>query len=260
MGSESIGILTRDPALYGELARFFQEKKVPVVSLIPGRRVPGRVGVVVTSEVEAKELGFRKVVVARSGRMLEAWAAIQIALGGGPSSSPELIVGVDPGQRPGYAVLDGGRCVASGIAESPEAVAMIGARLRQSFPETSIRFRVGNGDPIRQARTVNALLQLHLIVELVDERRTTLPGRRANDLLSAKAIATSPGRRVSHRMDVHVTDGEIADLQRLSRERSGGRLTIPREVASAVLSGELSLGQALESTARAKRSPQSGAH
>ncbi len=255
MGAESIGILTQDPALYGELARFLRDKRVSVVSLVPGRRVPGRVSVVVTSEEEAHQCSFPKTVVARSGRMLEAWAAIQVAREHAESGASELLVGVDPGHRPGYAVLDGERCVGSGVADSPEAIALIGVRLRQAFPGSEVRFRVGNGDPVRQARTVNALLRLHFPVERVDERHTTLRGRRGNDTLSAMAIATTPGRRVSRRLDLHVTPGEIQNLQAVSRERSGGRITIPRAIAAAVLEGELSLGQALETTARAKRAP-----
>lgn len=253
MGSESIGILTRDPALYGELARFLREKEVPLVSLLPGRRVPGRVAVIVTSEEEAAHSTFPRTVVARPGRMVEAWAAIQVALDHEEAVERELVVGVDPGPRPGYAVMDGERCVASGVAESPESVALVGVRLLRALPETSLRFRVGNGDHVRQVRTVNALLRLHLPVELVDERRTTPHGRRANDPFSAMQIATTPGRQVSRRLDLHLTEGEIANLQRLSREKSGGRLTIPRGTASAVLAGELSLGQAIEATARAKR-------
>jgi hypothetical protein len=257
LAPRAIGILTDDPALYGELARFLRERQVEVVSLLPGRRVPARVAVLVTSEAEAPTLRFERIVIARPGRMSEAWAAIQVALGH-EETPEELVVGVDPGSRPGYAVMDGAQCIASGIAESPEGVALLLGRLRQTFPATPVRFRVGDGDRVHQVRTVNALLGLRSPVELVDERRTTLRGRRDNDVLSAMSIACTPGRRVSHRMDLRITTGEVSNLQRLSREHSGGRYTIPRGYASEVLKGRISLNDALRETARAKRSRTDG--
>jgi hypothetical protein len=249
----AIGILTEDPALYGELALFLKEKRIPLVSLILGKKIPRRVAVVVTSAEEKRVVNFRPKVVARPGRMLETWTALQMALDE-PDGSHELIVGVDPGPRPGYAIVGPeGRCIAKGVAETPESVASIGLNLKQTLPGTDIRFRVGNGDPLRQCRIVNALLQLEAPIELVDERRTTLHGRRDNDPLSALAIAFTPGARVNKRLNHHITKGEVGDLQRMSRERSGGRYTIPRDLASAVLEGRLSMNEAIEETGKGKR-------
>jgi hypothetical protein len=249
----AIGILTEDPALYGELALFLKEKGNPIVSLIPGKKIPRRVAVVVTSEEEKDAVTFQPKVVAQPGRMLETWTAVQMSLGE-TEGCHELIVGVDPGPRPGFAIVGPeGRCIAKGVAESPESVASLGLHLRQTLPDTGIRFRVGNGDPLRQCRIVNALLQLKEPVELVDERRTTQHGRRDNDPLSALAIASTPGERVSRRLSHHITKGEVGDLQRMSREKSGGRYTIPREMASAVLEGRLSMNEAIEETGKGKR-------
>jgi hypothetical protein len=249
----AIGILTEDPALYGELALFLKERGIPIVSLIPGKKIPKRVAVVVTSAEESLTVAFEPKVVARPGRMLETWTAVQVSLGEAQGSH-EIIVGVDPGPRPGYAIVGaGGKCIAKGVAESPESVASLGLHLRQTLPGTDIRFRVGNGDPLRQCRIVNALLQLKEPVELVDERRTTPHGRRDNDPLSALAIASTPGEMVTKRMGLRITKGEVGNVQRLSREKSGGRYTIPREMASAVLEGRLSMSEAIEETGKGKR-------
>ena len=47
-------------------------------------------------------------------------------------------------------------------------------------------------------------------------------------------------------MAVTFTAGEVANLQRLSREGSGGRVTISRSSAHRVLRGEITLAEAVE--------------
>lgn len=240
-----VGLVTRDPVLYGELAVFFRERRVPTVSLLPGQTIPGRVAVVVTSAREAASIRFNHIVVAVPGDLMPVWAAVQEALGG-RKMFDELVVGIDPGDRPGYAVIGaGGRCLARGTASSPEDVAGLGRRIREGFPDAELRFRVGSGDRIHRSRIVNALLPLRRPVEVVDETSTTLPGRRENDVLAALAIAATPGVRVRHHANVRISKGEVANLQRISRQRSGGRLTIPRDLAVSVLEGRLTLEAAL---------------
>ena len=243
--------MTRDPVLYGELAQLLRERHIPTVSLFPGDYIPRSVRLVLTSQREAALIHHPRVVVARPGNLLAASAAVHDLLDGPRKPSPELIVGVDPGVRPGYAVLgSGGRCLARGIVESPEGVFRMARSLRQGFPGVALRFRVGNGDHIRCSRIMNALLPLSAPVELVDEHETTLPGRRENDSLAALAIAGTPGRRVQRRDPIRITPGEVANAQHQSRERSGGLFSISREMALAVLEGRVSMNDALESTAR----------
>ncbi len=244
-----MGLVTRDPVLYGELAVFLRERGIPTVSLLPGQRIPSRVAVVVTSEAEAAKVSFPRVLVATPGDLTTLGAALRDALL--TERAPQrLIVGIDPGLRPGYAVLSpSGTCLAEGVVESPEAVATLGRKLVRGFPGSRLTFRVGNGDQLRRTRIVNALLRLGELVELTDEGRTTLPGRRQNDSLAAKAIAATPGEVVREEADLKITPGEIANVQRISREMSGGLFTIPREMATSVLEGGTTMAEALEATA-----------
>ena len=173
-------------------------------------------------------------------------AAVRHALGPG-AVDDELIVGIDPGPRPGYSVLAGGRPIAEGTLENPEAAGRLGTLLRHRFEGHAIRFRVGHGDPLARDRIVNSLAPLRRPVELVDERGTTPRGaRRPRDAAAARAIATAPGRLVHAPAPVRVTPGEIRNLQRLSREDSGGSLTISKVLAGRVLRGELTLPDAID--------------
>lgn len=249
MRHRSVALVTRDPALYGELARFLRERRLPSVSLLPGQRIPDRVAVVLTSSDEAREISHPNVlVVAEDGDRRALGAAVEHALELGEPEG-DLIVGIDPGPRPGYAILAGATCIGEGILESPEAAGLFSSQLRHRFPSRHVLFRVGMGDPPSRNRVVNALLSHQRSVELVDEQGTTPRGhRRPRDAAAARSIAHGVGRSVRDRLPTTPTPGEIANTQRLSREGSGGLVTISRSSAHRVLRGELSMDDAVAQT------------
>ena len=253
----SVALVTRDPGLYHELAGFLRERHVPTISLLPGDRIPDQVAVVLTSSSEAPLIAHPNVLpVAEAADRRSLAAAVGHAL---ESADPTetIVVGLDPGPRPGYSILAGETILAEGILESPESAGTFASHLRHRFPSRPVLFRVGRGDPPARNRIVNALLEHHRSVELVDEQGTTPRGhRRPRDAAAARRIAHVPGRPVREPFSLTVTPGEIANLQRLSREGSGGRLTISRSSARRVLQGKITLAEAVaEAMARPDRSP-----
>lgn len=244
-----MAIVTRDPRLYHELAAFLQERRCPTVSLLPGARIPESVVAVLTSADEAGAISHPNVLTVTEGADRRALAAaVGDALSPSEGSGP-LFVGIDPGPRPGFAILDGATCLAEGNLEGPETAAAFAAQLRHRFEERAIVFRVGSGDPWSRNRIVNGLLERHRSVELVDENGTTPRGRRRpRDAAAARKIGETPGTPVRGYLSTSATAGEITNLQRLSREGSGGRVTISRTSAHRVLRGEITLAQALEDT------------
>jgi len=244
----SVALVTRDPALYGELAGFLREQRWPTVSLLPGQRIPDSVVAVLTSAEEAASIPHRRVLpVAPGGDRHVLSAAVEQAFDSSASHEGELTVGIDPGPRPGYAILAGTRCLGTGSLESPESAGIFASHLRHRFPSRPIRFRVGAGDPPSRNRIVNALLSHQRWVELVNERGTTPRGhRRPRDPAAARTIAYSPGVTVREPLPTTFTAGEVTNLQRLSRERSGGQITISRSSAHRVLRGELTLMEAVD--------------
>lgn len=243
--------MTRDPALYAELVTTCREWGLTPVSLWPGDRIPDRVGLILTSPGEAARIAHPHVLgVEADGDRASLRAAVAGALER-PDGTGELIVGIDPGPRPGFAVLAGPTCLVEGTLGRPEEAAELGEHLVERFPGRPLRFRVGSGDRTSRTRIVNALWGLHRPIEMVNERGTTPRGhRRPRDPVSARRIAGSPGRPVEGPSPLHVTEGEVANLQRLSREDSGGRYTIPRALANRVLLGQLTLSEAIAAEGR----------
>jgi hypothetical protein len=250
----SVALITRDPALYHDLAGFLRERRLPSVSLLPGDRIPDRVAVVLTSANERELIDHPNVLaVVEGGDRRALGAAIAQALGPADPSE-ELVVGIDPGPRPGYAILSGGTCIGEGILEAPEGVGSLAAQMRHRFPGRQLRFRVGAGDPPARNRIVNGLVSRFRAVELVNENGTTPRGRRRpRDAEAARSIARTPGALVHDPLIGTFTPGEISNLQRLSREGSDGRVTISRSSAHRVLRGEISLAEAVDQTISARR-------
>lgn len=243
----SVALVTRDPALYGELAGFLRERRWPTVSLLPGQRIPDSVAVVLTSALEAPSISHPRVLTVPPEPDRRTLAAAVEQAFDDPDPAGELIVGIDPGPCPGYAILAGARCLGAGTLESPESAAAFASHLRRRFPSRPVRYRVGAGDPPSRNRIVDALLAHRRTVELVNERGTTPHGRRRpRDPDAARSIAHLPGVLVREPLASHFTAGEVTNLQRLSREKSGGRLTISRSSAQRVLLGELTLAEAVD--------------
>ncbi len=254
-----MALVTRDPALYAEMAGAVRERRLPSVSLLPGQRIPEHVAVVLTTPAEVAEISHAHILaVAEDGDRPSRWAAVlhalrtHDALGG-------LIVGIDPGPRPGYAILSGVTCIGEGVLETPGDGGQFASHLRRRFTSRSILFRVGSGDPPSRNRLVNDLLASARSVELVDEQGTTPRGaRRPRDMVAARRIAQTPGRPIRGRLTLRPTPGAIADVQRLSRIGSDGRVTIPRTAAHRVLCGELTLTQAVADARGDRPAPSLG--
>ncbi|MCI4349160.1 MAG: hypothetical protein L3J93_02940 [Thermoplasmata archaeon] len=253
MRNRCVALATLDAVLYEELASELRARGVPSVSIVPGARIPSQAAVVLTSPSELGRISHGRVfAVTPDGDRTALWAAVEHALQIGQSSEA-IVVGIDPGPRPGYAIFASGRCLVDGTLESPESTGHLGSSLRQRFPGKEILFRVGSQDRLARDRILRSLASLRKPIELVDESGTTPRGhRRPRDAIAARAIAHHRGKpyRVETLGPVNVTAGDITNLQRVSREGSGGLFTIPKSEASRVLKGELTLSEALAESER----------
>ncbi|EQD54292.1 ORFZ protein, partial [mine drainage metagenome] len=164
-----VALATEDPVLYMELAALLKEGGLPAVSVRPGDEVPRTVGVVITSPDEAGAIEHPHVVVVRTDTDRRALvAAIVDDLD--PDHGPDrILVGIDPGPRPGYAVVSGRGCLARGSLDSPESAGGLVVGLRGEFPGRPIVYRVGTGDPVARNRVINGLLAVGATVELSRE-------------------------------------------------------------------------------------------
>ncbi|DAC49151.1 MAG TPA: hypothetical protein D7H92_02200, partial [Candidatus Poseidoniales archaeon] len=80
----------------------------------------------------------------------------------------------------------------------------------------------------------------------VNEHRTSAGHPRHAHGSAALKIAMMSGTPVHEQRQIRSSTGELRNLQRISRQRSKGQLTISLETAMRVSKGELSMDEALE--------------
>ena len=236
-----VALVTEDFRFFYGAVRALKERGQPFVSLGFNDPLPYNVGLVLTTEPERKRVHGRKVIASNDPEWA-AKAALAL-LQGGPFK--RLIVGVDPGPRPGIAILGDGKVLFADDLLSPEAVAPTIRDFLSLVRSDELLLRVGDGDPTNRDRIINALWEVAHNIEMVDERSTT---RRTGhpDADAAVAIAQAHGPLLPAPPRVAPTEGEVRDIQRQSRIESQGAVTISASLARKVATGALSLGEAIE--------------
>ncbi|MDD1769173.1 MAG: hypothetical protein LUQ55_04255 [Methanomassiliicoccales archaeon] len=237
-----IGIMTDNFRFFYQIAQDLKERGEPFISLGFEDHVPSAVGVIVTTEAEETKVRFHTVVA--DDKPEQAIDVASAILKGGKYFE-SLIIGIDPGSRPGLAVLGDGKVLFTDIVQYPEQVADALDHILACFAHSSSLVRIGHGDRTNRNRIIKAVWNKVDEIEIVDETNTTTRSD-VPDVDAALSIATSSGHRLSFPPEIRPTAGEVRDIQRLSRIESGGRVTISSELAEAVARGELTLDEALK--------------
>ena len=164
----------------------------------------------------------------------------------GSSKTHRFTLGIDTGPRPGLAWFTDGILIDTKQTESVEECVEMIESLIENHDFEHLLIRMGKGSPSHRNRLVNAMLHRGYVVELVNERKTSSGLSRNQHGVSAIRIATLAGERVWEAFDLQPTEGEIREIQRRSRIKSQGRITISSDLAKKVVIGELTLAEAIE--------------
>ncbi|MFB6135195.1 MAG: hypothetical protein ABEJ04_00360 [Halobacteriaceae archaeon] len=237
-----IVVATEDFEVYHEAVAELRARGVEFTTVEVGADLPAETEAVLTGpddDVSVPEGAVR--VVARPERVRRAVEEVLAAL---RTSGGRTVVGVDPGDRPGVAVLSGETVVAAFQVPAADAAATVRQELEGAVDPV---VRVGDGARLVGARVIEDLDDVR--VELVDETGTTpylgSGARGMGDVLAAVNIARMEGEVVENRT-VEPTAGEIQAIKNRSRERSTENRTIGEDLARRVALGELTLEEALE--------------
>jgi len=237
-----IGLLTEDPKTYFEVLEVLRDQGLKFVSLDFEDPVPANVGAIITTERERDRVTFDRVVCCDDPGLAVTRAR---RMANGEDDIRELLIGVDPGSRPGYAALADGVVLERDVAPSPEAIGDVVDELTSYYPSATVVVRIGNGDRTNRNRIFNTLWDSGYDIEIVDERNTTKRSHTPDED-AAVEIAMTPGYRPVKRQEVEPCPGEIRNIQRISRLESTGRVTVSKELARKVAMGELTLEHAIE--------------
>ncbi|RYJ15187.1 hypothetical protein ELS19_15370 [Halogeometricum borinquense] len=236
-----IVVATADFELYHEIVGDLRDRGVAFTTVKPGAEIPDQADVVVVSGTDEVEIpaGVETVVASAGETRRAVEEAISILRGGGGRT----VIGVDPGTRPGIAVLSGDTIVAAFHVPLADTVETIRQEVEDS-PDAIVR--IGDGARLQGSTIVNELEDV--TVELVDETGTTpylgTGARGMGDVLAAVNIARMNGEVVDSR-DIEPTQGELQRIKDHSRRVSENNRTIDERLARRVAAGDLTVSEAL---------------
>lgn len=236
-----IVVATADFEVYHDVVRELRDRGADFTTVEPGDPLPGDTAVVITTPEEAEVMDADVWTVAASPERPRQ--AVEEALAHLRGAGGRTIVGIDPGTRPGIAVLSGDMVISAFQVAAEDVPDLVRAEVADTVDPL---VRIGDGARLQGARIIEALDDV--TVELVDETGTTpymgTGARGMGDVLAAVNIARLEGREVQGRT-IEPTKGEITGIKTRSRERSPENRTITEELARKVAAGDLTLDEAI---------------
>lgn len=237
-----IVVATDDFEVYHEVVTELRDRGLEFTTVEPGEPLPERASVVVTSEDDDVVVPAGvDVVTALPERPRTAIEEVVDLLRG---ESGRTVVGIDPGERPGTAVLSGDMVVATFQVPAERTAAVVGEELEDAGDPL---VRIGDGARLVGSRIIDDLPDVP--VELVDESGTTpylgAGARGTGDILAAVNIARIEGEPIESR-EVEPTAGELQRIKDRSREAGEDNRAIDADLARQVAVGDLTIREALE--------------
>lgn len=173
-----IAVATTSGKAYYLIVNELKKRNMPFLSLTPGESIPIEIRAVVTTENERKQIYHERVLVYRDGVEPETLINEAVRVMQGKGYYDRLIIGIDPGEVFGLAVLADGRVAETGNCFSVEdTVNKIRGVLKslESTSITSVSIKVGNGVPAckeRLLQTLDKALPNDITLESVSEAGT----------------------------------------------------------------------------------------
>ena len=246
---KTIGIYTKNFSLYHDLLKVLKKRGIPYVVLSSVRNIPKRIGVLLTSHQELHDVTFKNTIAADVYDSVDHAVDLALQTLIGKDLYTRVLIGIDPGERPGLAIVGDDILLYKTQVESPEQVVEKVRQFLREFPAMETIIRIGHGSVLTRNRIINSLIPLRIPIEIVDETKTTSTQqirRSDKDSEAAAAIALLSGGKVKRNLPLTPTKGTIRDIQRRSRELTEGRYTISEKTALLVLKGKMSLVEAIE--------------
>lgn len=246
---KTLGIYTKNFSLYHDLLKVLKKRKIPYVSLSSIHHIPSKIGVILTSHNELHDIKSQKVIAADAYDTIDHAVDLALQMLIGKELYSKIYIGIDPGEKPGIAVVGDDVLLQKMNVETPEKVVTIVKRLLKEYPATETLIRIGHGSIITRNRIINSLIPIEVPIEIVDESKTTVTQqtkRPDRDSKAAAAIAMLTGGKVQRHLPLEPTKGDIRNIQERSRKLTNGRFTISEETALEVLKGKISLQEAVK--------------
>ena len=246
---KTLGIYTKDFSLYHDIVKILKKRKFAYVLLSSQKNIPKKVGVILTSQKEIQDVNSQKTIAVDTYISVDHAVDLAIQKLTGKELYSKIFLGIDPGERPGIAIVGDDILLQKMQVDSPEKVVNTIKRFLKIYPSKEAYIRIGHGSIITRNRIINSLIPLKIPIEIVDETSTTQSqqmGRSERDGEAAASIALLSGGKVQTNLPLEPTRGAIKNVQKQSRQLTEGKYTISEKTALRVLKGKISLIEAIE--------------
>jgi len=206
-----IAVATVSGKAYYMIVSELRKRNIPFLSLKPSETVPIEIKVVITTEKEKHLINHEKVLLYKDGADIEAMINNALQTAQGKESYEKLVIGVDPGEAIGLAVLADGKVIETenciSVEETLERIMEI-LRSLKSTPIATVSVKIGDGVPAYKERILHALddmLPQNVVLESVGEAGTSRfidegkHRRGLRDIVSAIKIAGRNGHTFQRR-------------------------------------------------------------
>ena len=204
-----VAVATVSGKAYFLIVNELRERNMDFLSLIPGNPVPVEAKVVITTDKEKHMISHEKILVyddrtAPSTVVNEAGKVLQ-----GKESYDKIVVGIDPGEMFGLAVIADGKVNETDNCFSVQEVLDKVKNIVKNFDvsSTAVSVKIGNGVPAYKTllEMLDAALPPEVVLEIVSEAGTNRHidekkhRRGLRDIVSAIRIAGRTGHIYSRR-------------------------------------------------------------
>jgi hypothetical protein len=196
-----VAVATVQGKAYFHIVSLLKENNTPFFSLIPGEPIPAEAKVVITTVEEKPKVSYGKILTFTSEDELDSlMSSLTISLQG-KERYEKIVIGIDPGEVTGLAVLADGKVVDKANCLS---IREINNKLKSilknvNLSATLVKIKIGNGVPAYKEliEALDNTLPPKVVLEVVSEAGTNLPlskrSRGLRHITSATRIAARAG-------------------------------------------------------------------
>jgi len=198
-----VAVATVSGKAYFLIVNKLKERNIPFISLVPGETVPTEIKAVITTEKEKRRINHEKILNYDSGTDPDALANEVMKVLQGKEAYENIVIGVDPGDVFGLAVIADGKVNETGNCFSiQEALTKINSVIKNvDVSSTVVTIKIGSGVPAYKELldTLDVALPPEVVLEVVSEAGTNRPlnqnkhRRGLRDIASAIRIAGRTG-------------------------------------------------------------------
>jgi hypothetical protein len=212
---EKVAVATVDGKAYFLIINQLREQNIPFVSLVPSEPAPPEVRVVITTENEKHLIKNGKILILNEKRELYDLVSETKKILQGKEAYEKIVVGIDPGEAIGLAVIADGRVIEEvNCFSETELVRNIIKTIRNvHFSLTNVYVKIGNGVPVYKEllEELDAALPYEIALEVVSEAGTNRPLRKRSSgirhISSAIRIAGRAGYSIPRRKTIAANSG-----------------------------------------------------